>query len=98
MRTTITATDLHDRTAELTERAMRDPENPIVVEKRGKPAVVLVDARYFEGLLETLELLSDPEAMAAIRRGLADIEAGRLIDHEEVGRRLGLNVRGASNS
>lgn len=89
---TVTATELHDRTAELTTQAMKNPEDPIVVKTRGKAAVVLVDARYFEGLLETLDILSDPDAMEGIRRGLADIEAGRLIDHEEVGRRLGLNV------
>jgi antitoxin YefM len=87
----VTATELHDRTAELTEQVMKSPEDPIVIEKRGKAAVVLVDARYFEGLLETLDILSDPDAMAAIRRGLADIEAGRLIDHEDVLRELGLH-------
>jgi antitoxin YefM len=87
---TVTATDLHDRTSELTEQAMRDPEQPIVIEKHGKPAVVLVDARYFEGLIETLDILSDPEAMEQIRRGLADIEAGRLIDHELVRKEFGL--------
>ena len=89
---TVTAKELHDRTAELTERAMKNPQDPIVVEKRGKAAVVLIDAGYLEDLLETLDILSDTDAMAGIRRGLEDIKAGRLIDHEEVGRRLGLNV------
>ena len=87
---TVTATELHDRTAELTEQAMSDPERPIVVEKHGKPAVVLVDARYFEGLLETLDLLSDPDAMKQLRRGLADERAGRLIPHEKLMKELGL--------
>src|SRR4051794_7003557 len=86
----VTATDLHDRTAELTEQAMREPEQPIVVEKHGKPAVVLVDARYFEGLLETLDLLADPDAIAQLRRGLADLDAGRLIHHEKVRKEVGL--------
>jgi antitoxin YefM len=93
MSLTVTATELHDRTAELTERAMRQPDRPIVVERRGKPAVMLVDARYFEGLLETLDLMSDPEAMAAIRRGLADIEAGRVTSHEDVLKEFGLDGR-----
>jgi prevent-host-death family protein len=88
---TVTATELHDRTAELTEQAMRDPERPIFVEKHGKAAVVLVDARYFEGLLETLDLLADPEAMKQLRRGLADERAGRLVSHQKLVKELGLD-------
>ncbi|HEX3356233.1 MAG TPA: type II toxin-antitoxin system Phd/YefM family antitoxin [Tepidisphaeraceae bacterium] len=95
---TVTATELHDRTSELTEQAMRDPERPIVVEKHGKPAVVLVDARYFEGLLETLDLLGDPEAMEQIREGLAAIEDGRLIDHAEMMKEVGLGTSTNRNS
>src|SRR6266496_1241050 len=90
---TVTATELHDRTAELTEQAMSHPERPIMIEKHGKPAVVLVDARYFEGLLETLDLLSDPDAMKQIRQGMADIEAGRVIDHEQVRKAFGFPAR-----
>lgn len=37
---TDTATELHDRTAELTDRAMKNPEDPIIVEKHGNAAVV----------------------------------------------------------
>src|SRR5439155_1265983 len=88
---TVTATELHDRTAELTDQAMRDPQRPIVVEKHGKAAVVLVDSRYFDGLLETLDLLSDPQAMKLLRRGLADERAGRLISHEKLLKELGLD-------
>jgi prevent-host-death family protein len=90
---TVTATELHDRTSELTEQAMKDPDRPIVVEKHGKPAVVLVDARYFEGLLETLDLLSDPDAMKMLRRGLEDEKAGRLIPHDRLMKELGLDEK-----
>jgi predicted transcriptional regulator len=33
---------------------------------------------------ETLEILTDPEMMAAMKQGLADIEAGRVHNHEDV--------------
>jgi len=95
---TVTATELHDRTAELTEQAMRDPEQPIVIEKHGKPAVVLVDARYFEGLIETLDLLGDPEAMEQIREGLAAVKAGQLIDHADIMKEAGLGPSTNLNS
>ena len=69
---------------------MRRPDDPIFIEKRGKPAVVLVDARYFEGLLETLEILADPRTLRLLRKGLDDLAAGRTTPHERVRKELGL--------
>jgi hypothetical protein len=37
-----------------------------------------------QGLLETLEILADAELSTAIQRGLADVQAGEVVDHEEV--------------
>lgn len=37
-----------------------------------------------EGLVETLEILADPELVAAIQEGLEEIAAGHLLSHEEV--------------
>ncbi|HLL89037.1 MAG TPA: type II toxin-antitoxin system Phd/YefM family antitoxin [Tepidisphaeraceae bacterium] len=88
---TVSATQLHDRTASLVDRAMARPDDPVVVEKRGKRAVVLVDADYFDGLIETLDLLSDKDASAALQRGLADLAAGRVTGHGDVMRELGLD-------
>jgi len=42
---TVTATDFRDRTIELTEQAMRVPADPIIIQRRGKAAVVLLDAK-----------------------------------------------------
>jgi len=95
---TVTATELHDRTSQLTEQAMRDPERPIVVEKHGKAAVVLVDARYFEGLIETLDLLSDPSALKQLRDGLEDERAGRVMSFNKLMEELGLDERKTGRS
>ena len=39
----------------------------ILITKNGKPAAVLVAPDDLESLLETLDILSDPETMAAIK-------------------------------
>ncbi len=88
---TVTATQLHDRTAELTDRVLRNPDQPIVVKKHGKAAIVLMDARHYEGLLETLDLLSDPQSLAEVRSGLKDLRTGRVIAHESLRKELGLD-------
>ena len=60
----------------------------IKVTRHKKDAFFFVDPDYLEALIETVEILSDPEAMQMLRESLADIEAGRLHDHEDVKREL----------
>ncbi len=39
----------------------------VVITKNGRPAAVLMSVEDLETLIETLEVLSDPDAMTAIR-------------------------------
>ncbi|MDQ1295538.1 MAG: antitoxin YefM [Actinomycetota bacterium] len=39
----------------------------VVITKNGRPAAVLMAVEDLEALVETLEVLSDPDAMAALR-------------------------------
>lgn len=52
--------------------------------RRPTRAAVLMSADDYESLMETLDLLSDAEAMAAIRRGDADLAAGHSHDLDDV--------------
>lgn len=51
-----------------------------VITKHGRPVAVLIAHNEYEGLVETLNILSDPDAMAALAEAESDIEAGRLVD------------------
>lgn len=62
----------------------------ITITRQGKPAAVVMSADEFESWQETIEILDDPDAMAAIRRGLKDIKAGRVRPLEDVLKRLGV--------
>jgi len=53
----------------------------VAVTRRGKPGLAL---------LETLEVMGDPDLMKALRSGMRDAESGRLTTAEEVKRELGL--------
>ena len=48
-----------------------------VVTKRGKPVVVMMSVDDYEALMETLDILADPAAMAGLRRGEREIRTGR---------------------
>jgi prevent-host-death family protein len=56
----------------------------VIITRSGRPVGVLLPVDEYEGLLETLEILADPELSRAVRRGLAEAEAGELVEHEAV--------------
>lgn len=56
----------------------------------GKVKAAIVNARDLELLEETLEILNDPKAMEAIKKGKKDIKRGNLIDWEELQDELNL--------
>lgn len=62
----------------------------VTITRQGKPAAVVMSADEFESWQETLEIMSDPETMASIKRGMRDIKAGRVTPYEEVRKRLRL--------
>ena len=55
-----------------------------VVSKRGKPEAVLMSMDDYEGWLETLEIMSDKEAMKDIRQAEKDLKEGKFYDFEEI--------------
>ena len=59
-----------------------------IVTKRGKPVVVMLSIDDYESLMETLDILADPEAMAGLREGEKDIKKGRTRSWKEIKRSL----------
>lgn len=65
-----------------------DRRDHVVVTRNGRPAAALVPIDEYQALEETAEILSDPDAMAAIEAGRAEGERGETIPFEEVQREL----------
>ena len=51
----------------------------LVITKHGRPVAVIIGHDEHEGLVETLNILSDPDTMAAVEEAESDIAAGRVI-------------------
>jgi prevent-host-death family protein len=75
--------------SELLDLVEREQEH-LVITRNGKPVAILMSMREWESWEETMEVMSDPEAMEALRRSEEDVKAGRLHDWDEVKRDLGL--------
>jgi antitoxin YefM len=67
---------------------VRTTGRPLVLTRRGRGAAVVLDIGAYQGLIDELAELRD------VHRGLADVEAGRLLDHEEVARRTLERLKG----
>ena len=56
----------------------------VVLTRNGRPAAVLISPDELESLEETLEILSDPSAMRAIRKAEKDIDAGEGLSADDL--------------
>jgi len=65
-------------------RKIRDSDDAIAITKNGIPEAVLISMAKFDGLLETLEILSDEKAMKSIRKSIQEADKGMWLDYDEV--------------
>jgi prevent-host-death family protein len=56
----------------------------VVVTKNGSPVAVILAVEDYESLMETLEILSDPRAVAEIRQAEAQMQAGEQFGEADV--------------
>ena len=62
----------------------------VSVTRHGRPVLAIMTWDDYEGILETFEILKDPEAMADLRQAIQDLEGGKVRDFEEVAAELGV--------
>jgi len=65
-------------------RRVREEHESFAITHRGKVEGVLLSLEEYESLIETLEILSDRDLMASVRRGLEDEKTRRLHAYREV--------------
>ncbi len=61
----------------------------LAVTRRNKEVMAVMSWELYEGLLETLEVLSDPKLMNDLKQGVEDVKAGRTHSLSEAYERLG---------
>ncbi len=63
-------------------KRLRDTHRPIVITQNGRPAAVIILPEEFD------EYRMRQQFVSAVREGLADAEAGRLVDDDALGSEL----------
>ncbi|TAK23922.1 MAG: type II toxin-antitoxin system Phd/YefM family antitoxin [Chloroflexota bacterium] len=91
-----TYSDARAHLARYLDRASDDRE-VIIVQRRGRPPVAMIDADELTSLLETAHLMASPanasRLLAALER--AERSAGTRLSIDELRRDIGLNVNSA---
>ena len=59
-----------------------------IVTRHGQPVMMLISPEDYEGLLETIEVLSDKAAAKRIRKSWREARAGRTVSLDALRRRL----------
>ena len=65
-------------------RKIESSDDTVAITKNGVPEAVLLSMNKFEGLVETLEVLSDEKAMKSIRKSIKEAREGKWFDFDEV--------------
>jgi len=83
MSDTLPLAEIKAHLSEIVDRVEREHER-VVLTRNGRPAAVIMSPADLEALEDTLELLSDPEAMEEIKSAMADVATGRVLSTDEL--------------
>ena len=81
MAVTELVTSLKRKATKIIARARQNQE-PVLITQHGLPAAYLVDVKSYEALQSRLEILE------GIARGEVAIRSGRVLSHEQAGKRM----------
>lgn len=80
---TVNLSDAKNRLSELVDEVTSTHER-VTVTRNGLPVVMIVAVDDMEGLMETLDILSEPGALEEIRAAEAEIAEGDVITAEQL--------------
>jgi antitoxin YefM len=80
---TLPLAEIKKRLSEVVD-GVEDRHDRVVLTRNGRPAAVILSPDDLESLEETLEILSNPQAMREIRKAETEIDRGRALSAEEL--------------
>ena len=81
-------TEARNKFIKLPDQTAKD--QVLAVTRRNKEVMAVMSWELYEGLLETIEVLSDPELIQHLRTAIDDVNAGLTHSLSEAYERLGL--------
>ena len=85
----LTIVEARNRLTQLPDELNEGQGTTITVTRRGRPVMAMMSYDLFDAIIETLEIMSDPELMAELRQSILEAESGQLIPWEDIKRENG---------
>ena len=60
-----------------------DDSETVIINREGNEAVVMISLEEYNAIKETAYLMQSPEMLKAIRQGVSDVEAGRVVKQQK---------------
>lgn len=83
MTETLPLAEVKAKLSEMVDR-VEHTHDRITVTRNGRPAAVLISPDELASLEETLDMLSEPEAIAQLREARADVETGDYVTGDDL--------------
>lgn len=80
---TLPLAEIKKRLSEIVD-GVEQHHDRVLLTRNGRPAAVIMSPEDLEALEETLDLLSDPAAVRAIRKGQAEIASGEFLTNDDL--------------
>lgn len=81
--TELSITEARERLTRLPDE-LAESHEAVTITRHNQPVLAVLPWDLYEAILETLEVMSEPETMAALRKSVEDIAAGRTIPVEDL--------------
>jgi antitoxin YefM len=81
--TTLPLSEIKKRLSEIVD-GVESTHDRVVLTRNGRPAAVIMSPDDLEALEETVEILSNPVAVRAIRRAETEIDKGRALTADQL--------------
>ncbi|MBF0123350.1 MAG: type II toxin-antitoxin system Phd/YefM family antitoxin [Candidatus Omnitrophica bacterium] len=88
---TIPLTELRPKLPDVIDRVSKYMDR-FIITRHGRPEAVLMSQEDYESIMETIEILSNPELVREIREGIKEADAGKTIPWEKVKKDLGYDI------
>ena len=85
----LTTVDARRELTKLPEKLGAEPAT-VAVTRRGKPVLAIMTWEDYQAIQETLEILSDNDAVEQLRRSIKEVKEGKTIPWQEAKARLGV--------
>lgn len=84
MQKEMTIVEARNRLTQLSEELSNGDTDAIAITRRGKPILAVMPYDVYDTIVETLEIMSDPELMLTLRQSIQEADDGKLIPWEMV--------------